>query len=1102
MQNDDLCEIDDLNENTVVDVLEQRYFANKIYTRSGVVFLAVNPYTRMDSCVNGFANQCFDEDREVVHVYSVAESCYRDFSVHGDQTIVISGESGSGKTENAKLMIDYLLRKLKSEMSIHEGIAAANTVLEAFGNACTRINDNSSRFGKRIKLLFNGDTSICGAVFETYLLEKSRVTHHEQGEKNFHVFYQLCAAHHLFIKNDFIDTSSMPNTIELEDYAKEYAKVFSSIEQLEIQNAKQIEKYLIGILYLGSVDFVSDGILKVVRNDCFVEFCRIYGIDEDLVEEVLVKLSIQVKGETIEVFNTQAQAITIRNSMARLLYSSIFNYITLCINNRLRGKCGVSSISVLDIFGFEAFKSNGLDQFCINWTNEKIQSEFVRKILNEKQDNYKSEGIVWKSIEHKADKECIVDIEKPCGLADLISEESQNSWGSAANLGTKIKNYLGASIKTAVDDKIIVSHYAGDVEYDLKSFIEKNKEKGNLKIFTNMPIITDDNSKGDLVRYFKHSMNELLSSIGKTQVKYIKCLKPNLYKKPGVFDRALISKQLFECGILQAIRISKQCFAQEMLFETFQNRYSILGESAYGIVSVIKGASKCFMSNQTLDILENCRSHAYKECFRIIRVSMRAYLKKHSQEKRQKITFVNENEYNNEPVNPASAPVVIECDDMMLKDEESVVAGCSGIDIDDKCIHEGETHRTYSEIIKDLELKIEQYKRFCEAPCRSCKSLEMKYRFQSEALKKKNMVELELEKYKARVEDLERKLSEKEGEDEESQISVSFTNSYNIFSCLIQLYLEFAPSFPNEEVPRPEMLSLAHSAFYVVSKLDRDAFETSFGIIDEIYLKLHLFERNIHKISFILSNLIEYQSILRGEDVFVEEIESLISILFKHLCELQRVSVLEVLPHAIVEHQQLSIFKCNEGYLKKIFKPPHVSKLIRLLEYFHHQMLYYHIPEPYIIESANYLLKIINASVFNEILVRKNFLSFNRGVQINYNINEIDKFCRSINYSEGMFNLSHITSIIKLINLIEARATADNILDECSILNCMQINEIVERLDSDASYHFGEDNRDDRFVQDPTISMPNYTSTSRHAFICPRYIPSESLMSILKSMNK
>ncbi|TBU14241.1 myosin heavy chain [Ordospora colligata] len=1102
MQSGDLCEIDDLSENTIVDVLEKRYFECMMYTRSGVVFLAVNPYTGVDSHNNGSVSECFDRDKEIVHVCNVVESCYRDFCVHGDQTIVISGESGSGKTENARLMIDYLLRKLKSEQFIHDNIIAANTVLEAFGNARTRLNDNSSRFGKRIKLLFSEDASITGAVFETYLLEKSRVTHHEQGEKNFHVFYQLCAAHQIFIKNDFIDTSNISDTTEFKDYAKEYTKVFSSMEQLGIQNAKQIEKYLIGILYLGSINFVSDGILKVMRNDCFVEFCRIYSIPEDIVEEALVKFSIQVKGETIEVFNTQVQAITIRNSMARLLYSSIFNYITSCINNRLKGEGNTGSISVLDIFGFEAFKSNGLDQFCINWTNEKIQSEFVRKILKEKQEDYKNEGIVWKTIERPTVKQCIVDIEKPCGLVDLISEESQNSWGSAANLGTKIKNYLGQSIKTTVDDRIVISHYAGDVEYGLKSFIEKNKERGNLKIFTGMPIATDDNSKGDLVRYFKHSMNELLGSIGKTQVKYIKCLKPNLYKKPGVFDRALISKQLFECGILQAIRISKQCFAQEMLFKTFENRYSMLGECIYRVVDVIKGNNKYFMSNQILDVLESCRNHAYSECFRIIKISLQAHLKKHPQEKKQKILFVNENcdEYKKKLINEASTPVIIECDDMMLKDKESLITSCSSIDINDKHSNEGETNRTYSEIIKDLELKIEQYKRFCETPCRTCKSLEMKYKFQSEALKKKNMVELELEKYKAKVEDLERKLSERD--DEESQISVSFTNSYNIFSCLIQLYLEFAPSFSNEEVPRPEMLSLAHSAFYVVSKLDRDAVETSVNIMDEIYLKLKMFERNIHKISFILSNLIEYQSILREKGIFVEEIENLISILFKHLCELQRVSILEVLPDAVVEHQQISRFKCNEGYLKKIFKPPHVSKLIRLLEYFYHQMLYYHIPEPYVVESANYILKTINTSVFNEILVRKNFLSFNRGVQINYNINEIDKFCRNINYSEGMFNLSHITSIIKLINLVEARATADSILDECSILNCIQINEIVARLDSDASYHFGEDNREDKFVQDPTISMPNYTSTSLHDFICPRYIPSESLMSILKSINK
>ncbi|ADM12328.2 myosin heavy chain [Encephalitozoon intestinalis ATCC 50506] len=1085
MENDDLCELGDLDGNVISDILEKRYASGKIYTRSGLVFLALNPYENLNPSIKEIMQSPADYAYSYPHIYGVAESAYQDLFIHGNQTIVISGESGSGKTENAKLIIKYLIERTASSASIERNIAAANAILEAFGNAQTILNDNSSRFGKRIKVMFNG--KITGAKFETYLLEKSRVTHHEIGEKNFHIFYQFCASKGLNLKNDFIDTSSLVGNKEYSmRLSKEYAATRSAMESVGVACINKIEDCLLGILYLGSIQFGGDGILKVVRNECFKEFCKLHDIQEDAFEESLVKFSIQVKGETIEVFNTLKQAVTIRNSMARLLYSNIFNYITSSINNCLSGN-GELFISVLDIFGFEIFEKNGLDQLCINWTNEKIQNDFIRKVFRGKQEMYKKEGIEWRDVEFFDNNQCILDFEKPCGLMDLISEESFNAWGNVQNLSMKIKNYLKGNIRTKADDKIVVSHYAGDVEYDLRSFLDKNRERGNLKIFEN-PLIIHEENKEDLVKYFKDSMNNLLHSINETQTKYIKCIRPNAQKKPKLFDRPLIAKQLAECGVLETIRISKQCFPQEIQKNEFETRYEVLGSTTFEMVTVKKGKSRYFMSNESLRILEIRRSLFYEECFRNIKNALRSYLNNHNCDKKQRIMFVNE------PV-VAESSVSIESNSVELMIDK-------GYNTTDPCNaqEDNRKQRSYKEIIRDLELKIEKYKKFCEAPCRNCKSLELKYRFQSEALKKKNMIELELEKYKAKVEDLEKRLSEKE-EDDDSHMSVSFTNAYNVFNCLVQLYLEFVPTFSNEEVPKPEILGLAHSAFYAVNKLGKNIVESTACMMNEINLQLHMFERNIHKVSFILSNLIEYENILRGYGVNnVEEVKSLISILFKHLCELQRSFLLEVLPHAVLEHQQLSKFKCSEGYFKKLFKPPHISKLIHLLEYFYHQMSYYYIPDPYIMESINYLLKTINISVFNEILVKKNFLSFNRGVQINYNINEIDKFCRSINYLEGMFNLSHTTAIIRLINLVESRATADLILDECSILNCLQINEIVSKLDAEASYFFGNDNRNDKFISDPTVTLPSYTGVSSHAFICPRYLPSESLLSILKSI--
>lgn len=1075
---DDLCKIGELNENAVVDALEDRYIGRNIYTRCGIVLLAFNPYSEMGIYGKNVMQAYFNNTGNVTpHIYDTAESSYRDLSVYGDQTIIISGESGSGKTESTKLIINYLLERTGSDGVIGKRIEAANTILEAFGNAKTSLNDNSSRFGKRIRLMM--DEKIAGAEFETYLLEKSRVTHREPEEKNFHIFYQLCASRGLSITNDFIDTSG-GNRNEL---SSQYSKFVMAMKDVGVENIEEIENGLLGILHLGFIRFSGDGTLKVVSDEHFRKFCSIYNLLEDAFAEYLVKYSIHVRGEVIEVFNTRKQATTIRNSIARLLYSNIFNYVTECINKCLSGE-GTRCISVLDIFGFETFANNGFDQFCVNWTNERIQNEFIRRVFRNRQEMYKEEGIEWMDVEYSSNDQCILDLEKPCGLVDLINEESFNAWGNAKNLGTKIRNYIKGGVRMKGDDRMVISHYAGDVEYNLESFLDKNRERGDLRMFRNI-FISKDESRDGLIRYFKESMDRLFHSVNSTQIKYVRCIKPNFDKKSGVFDRSLVLKQLVECGALETIKISKQCFAQEMSKETFRNRYGILGGDVFQGVNLKEGSSKYFMDEESLRMLEVRRDLAHKECSRVIRMACRDYLNRRLLEKKQGITFVNQGE------NESCSNVVS-------------MTGESGFGIQKECDEKLVEKRSDEkmdpyEMIRELQQKVERYKKFCETPCRNCSSLAMKYKFQSEALRKKNMIELELEKYKARVEYLERRLEERDS-DEDSQISVSFTNSYNVFSCLIQLYLEFVPAFSSDEVPKSEIIAFAHSAFYAVNKLGKGVVEGTICMVDEINLRLDIFERNIHKVSFVLSNLVEYAGILRGFGIRVEELENLTFILFKHLCELQKSSILEVLPHSVLEHQQLSKFRCHDGYLKKIFRPPSISKLIRLLEYFYYQMDYYHIPEPYVMESINYTLKTINTSVFNGLLIKKNFLSFNRGVQINYNVNEIDKFCRGINYIEGMLNLAQLTSTIRLINLVEAHATADAILNECSILNCVQIKEIVSKFDDPIQYSFGEDNRTDKFLPEPTISLPVYEGVASHSFVCPRYLPTEGLLSILKSI--
>lgn len=1053
MDEDDLCRLGNLSEDSAADALERRYLAEKIYMRSGLVLLAMNPYRLLDIYGRSVMQAYFNRtDGVEPHIYDVAEAVYQDLGVHGDQTVVISGESGSGKSESTRLVIRYLLQRTESDGAIESRIEAANAVLEAFGNAQTAMNSNSSRFGKRIRLVVG--EQISGAFVETYLLEKSRVTHQAEGEKNFHVFYQLCASRGVDVENDFICTGG-----DAEQLRMQYSQTVLAMREVGVENVEEIEECLLGILHLGGVRFSED--VRVVRNSHFREFCVVFGVDEDAVEESLVRHTLRVRGEAIDVQNTEKQALTIRNSMARLLYSNLFDHVAACINRCLNGGAG-PSIAVLDIFGFETSASNGFDQLCINWANEKIQNEFVQQVFRDRQEMYRDEGIEWNDVEFSGNERCIEDFEKPCGLADLINEESLNAWGSARNLGAKIARHVGGTVRMR-GDRMVVSHYAGDVDYSLDAFLEKNREQGSLKMFRN-GFIARSESRESVIRDFKQSMDALFQSINKTQIKYIRCLRPNGDRMSGMFERNLVLKQLRECGVLETIRISRQCFPQEMRKEVFLERYRVLGDSVFENVGLREGSTRFFLDNESVRILEMRRYGFFEESFRTIRKAFRVHLERVRAGKGQ--------------------------------EEPELVERLAVLDIETAEMEIEERDKDPHETIRELEARIEQYRKFCGEPCRSCRSLELKYRFQSEALRKKNMVELELERYKARVEQLERRI----GADEDSDVGVSFTNSYNVFSCLIELYLEFLPAFAGGEIPRPEILGFAHSAFHAVERLERGVAEGTRCMVEELGQRLHVFERCIHKVSFVLANLIEFGDILRSMDMHVDELDGLVATLFRHLCELQRGSLLQVLPHAVLDHQQLARFRCSEGYLRRIFRPPSISKLTRMLEYFHAQMTHYCVPEKYVLEAVNYMLRTVNASVFNSLLVKKGFLSFNRGVQINYNVNEIDKFCRGIGYLEGMLNLAHTASTIRLINLVEAHADADSILEECSILNCMQIREIVAKFDNPMPYAFGEDSRSDKFLPEPSVSLPQHAERAAHSFVCPRYLPAESLLSIFRSI--
>ena len=362
MNNEDLCKLQNLDNTTLLDTLKARYESTDIYTNCGLLLLSINPYREInlysDYFKNAYRNHNYADENIKPHIYMVIEKCVRNAKIMGEHSIIISGESGSGKTESTKIILDYL--------NIHQ-VHQINTIIEAMGNAKTIYNNNSSRFGKLIRLQKQ-------VKIETFLLETSRVTDQGKDEQNFHVFYYLLAGNNLQLSNSYINYKDIDVI-----HFNEYVKLKDAFEYVGI-NFDYIEELLLGILKIGSITINENGILDL---DNINEISRTFEIkSSDLIEYLLYK-TINAGKEKIRKRISVKDSITLRNSLARVLYSEIFDYIVNGINTFLSHETNPNyNINILDIFGFEDFQNNGLGQFCINWCNEKIYDEFIKRSFN------------------------------------------------------------------------------------------------------------------------------------------------------------------------------------------------------------------------------------------------------------------------------------------------------------------------------------------------------------------------------------------------------------------------------------------------------------------------------------------------------------------------------------------------------------------------------------------------------------------------------------------------------------------------------------------------------------------------------------------------
>ncbi|XP_067665748.1 unconventional myosin-IXb-like isoform X12 [Haliotis asinina] len=505
----DLCNLPDLNEKTLLENIKARFENANIYTYVGSILIAVNPFKFFPiynpKYVKMYQNKWLGELPP--HIFAIADAAYSTMlRTKQNQCIVISGESGSGKTESTNLLLHHLTalsHKGLHGSGVEQTILGAGPVLEAFGNAKTVHNNNSSRFGKFIQVNYKENGMVHGAIVEKYLLEKSRIVSQAKNERNYHVFYYLLAGadknerDSLFLSKPeeyYYLSQSDCYSVEGVDEVDEFARLKQSMEMVGFshETQKRIFAVLSAVLHLGNIEFRKKGDQHhdesvSVRNEATVEIiCNLLKVKEKTVLEALTTKKTVAGDETVVINYKMEDAIATRDAMAKCLYGSLFDWIVLKVNQALLAKKHNSehqgnSIGVLDIFGFEDFGKNSFEQFCINFANEHLQYYFNQHIFKFEQEEYQREGIQWKNIEFIDNTACLELFSKrPKGLFCLMDEECNFPGATNDTMLSKFThqhtNNPYYQVPQLKERAFVIVHYAGKVKYSIKDFREKNAD--------------------------------------------------------------------------------------------------------------------------------------------------------------------------------------------------------------------------------------------------------------------------------------------------------------------------------------------------------------------------------------------------------------------------------------------------------------------------------------------------------------------------------------------------------------------------------------------------------------------------------------------------
>uniref|UniRef100_A0A1I7TBZ6 Unconventional myosin heavy chain 6 n=1 Tax=Caenorhabditis tropicalis TaxID=1561998 RepID=A0A1I7TBZ6_9PELO len=626
---EDMCQLGDFHESAILRNLFIRYREKLIYAYTGSILIAVNPY--MDIAIYT-ADEIRMYKRKRIgelppHIFAIADNAYTNMRrERKNQSVIISGESGAGKTESTKLVLQFLATISGQHSWIEQQVLEANPVLEAFGNAKTIRNDNSSRFGKYIDVHFNESGSIEGAKIEQYLLEKSRIVTQSENERNYHIFYCLLAG--LSKEEKFeLELGTAADyyyliqgktlTAEGRDDAADLAEIRSAMRVLMIneQEISSIFKLLAALLHIGNIRFrqnTTDNMesVDVADPSTLVRIAKLLHLHEqNLLDAITTKSLVTREERVISRLNGQ-QAIDARDALAKAIYGKLFIHIVRRVNDAIYkpSQSKRTSIGILDIFGFENFESNSFEQLCINFANETLQQFFVQHVFKMEQKEYDEENINWRHIKF-VDNQATVDLiaQRPLNILSLIDEESIFPKGTDKTMLLKLhsthgRNELYLQPKSELQRAFGVTHFAGNVFYNTRGFLEKNRDSFSAdlsalissskmpflaRLFDDIDYDTSSRKKVTVGNQFRRSLEQLMTQLTQTHPFFIRCIKPNELKRALVMDRDLVLRQLRYSGMMETIKIRRSGYPIRHDYYPFVFRYRVLVPSIRGPVKKI-----------------------------------------------------------------------------------------------------------------------------------------------------------------------------------------------------------------------------------------------------------------------------------------------------------------------------------------------------------------------------------------------------------------------------------------------------------------------------------------------------------------------------------